>query len=109
MTETEFLERAEAVLRSLESAIDAVDTDIEVTRAGNVMTLELPDGSRVVVNSQAPMQQMWLAARSGAHHYAWDGSAWRDTRDGSELFAALSRVLSALGGSPIVLTSRPAR
>jgi CyaY protein len=55
------------------------------------------------------MQQMWLAARSGAHHYAWDGSAWRDTRDGTELFAALSRVLSALGGSPIVLTPRPTR
>ena len=109
MTETEFLERAEAVLRGLESAIDAVDSDIEVTRAGNVMTLELSDGSKVVVNSQAPMQQMWVAARSGAHHYVWDGSAWRDTRDGTELFAALSRVLSALGGTPIMLTPRHTR
>jgi CyaY protein len=109
MTETEFLERAEAALSSIESAIDAVDGDIEVTRAGNVVTLELADGSKVVVNSQTPMQQIWLAARSGAHHYAWDGSAWRDTRDGAELFAALSRVLSALGGAPIVLTARPAR
>jgi CyaY protein len=109
MTETEFLERAETALRSIESAIDAVDSDIEVTRAGNVMTLELSDGSKVVVNSQAPMQQIWMAARSGAHHYAWDGSAWRDTRDGAELFAALSRVLSALGGAPVVLTSGSAR
>jgi CyaY protein len=74
-----------------------------------VMTLELPDGSKVVVNSQAPMQQIWMAARSGAHHYAWDGSAWRDTRDGAELFSALSRVLSALGGVPVVLTSGSAR
>jgi CyaY protein len=55
------------------------------------------------------MQQMWVAARSGAHHYAWDGNAWRDTRDGSELFAALSRILSALGGAPIVLTSGSTR
>jgi CyaY protein len=109
MTETEFLERAETALRSIESAIDAVESDIEVTRAGNVMTLELPDGSKVVVNSQAPMQQIWMAARSGAHHYAWDGSAWRDTRDGAELFAALSRVLSTLGGAPVVLTSGSAR
>lgn len=109
MTETEFLERAEAVLSSIESAIDAVSGDIEITRAGNVLTLELPDGSKVVVNSQAPMQQIWMAARSGAHHYAWDGSAWRDTRDEAELFAALSRVLSALGGTPVVLTSGSAR
>ena len=109
MTETEFLERAETVLGSIESAIDAVDGDIEVTRAGNVMTLELPDGSKVVVNSQAPMQQMWVAARSGAHHYAWSDGVWRDTRDGSELFAALSRIVSAEGGAAVVLADRSAR
>ena len=109
MTESEFLERADAVLRSLESTLDAVSDDIEVTRAGNILTLELSDGAKIVVNSQAPMQQMWVAARSGAHHYAWDGNAWRDTRDGSELFAALSRILSALGGAPIVLTSGSTR
>ncbi len=49
--------------------------------------------------------RLWLAARSGAHHYEWrDG--WRDTRDGTELFAALSRIVSALGGSAIVFGSR---
>jgi CyaY protein len=106
MTESEFLERAENALRAVESAADAADIDIEVTRAGNVLTLELADGSRVVINSQAPMQQMWLAARSGAHHYAWVDGEWRDTRDGSELFAALSRIVSAEGGSPVVFSGR---
>jgi CyaY protein len=106
MTESEFLERAEHALRAIESAADAVD--IEVARAGNVLTLELDDGSRVVVNSQAPMQQMWLAARSGAHHYGWVDGEWRDTRDGSELFAALSRVVSAEGGTPVVFSGRTA-
>ena len=32
-----------------------------------------------------------------------DGGAWRDTRDGSELFAALSRLVSAQCGSPVRL------
>jgi len=107
MTESEFLACAEDVLRAIEGAADAADIDIEVTRAGNVLTLELANGSRVVVNSQAPMQQMWLAARSGAHHYAWVDDEWRDTRDGSELFAALSRIVSAEGGSPVVFRGRP--
>ena len=105
MTDSEFMERAEAALADIEDAIDASGLDIELSRAGNVLTLEFADGSRVVVNSQAPMQQLWLAARSGAHHYEWrDG--WRDTRDGTELFAALSRIVSALGGSAIVFGSR---
>lgn len=106
MTDSEFHERAEAALRAIETAADAASIDIESTRAGNVLTLELDSGARVVVNSQAPMQQLWLAARSGAHHYAWQDGGWRDTRDGTELFAALSRIVSAEGGAPVVLAAR---
>jgi len=105
MTDAEFMQHAEDALADIEDAVDASGLDIELGRAGNVLTLEFADGARVVVNSQAPMKQLWVAARSGAHHYEWrDG--WRDTRDGSELFAALSRIVSALGGSAIVISSR---
>jgi CyaY protein len=104
MTETEFLQRAEATLRAVEEAVDAADLDVELTRAGNVLTLELADGARIVINSQAPMQQLWLAAKSGAHHFALAADdRWRDTRDDGEFFATLSRVVSALGGVPVVL------
>lgn len=103
MSETEFLSEAERVLGAIESAVEAVDGDIDATRSGNVLTLELADGSKVVVNSQTPMRQIWIAARGGGFHYEWRDGAWRDTRDGSELFAALSRVLSAQGGVAVVL------
>jgi CyaY protein len=105
MTETEFLQRAEQVMVAIERAIDATGADIEASRSGNVLTLELGNGSRVVINSQAPMQQMWVAGKSGAFHYAWRDGAWHDTRDGSELFAALSRLVSAQGGEAVVLGS----
>lgn len=103
MSETEFIELADQTLATIERAIDATDADIEVSRAGNVLTLELGNGSKVVVNSQAPMQQMWVAGKSGAFHYARQGDRWIDTRDGSELFAALSRLVSAQGGEAVVL------
>jgi CyaY protein len=106
MTESEFLERAEATLRAIEQAVDATGADIESTRTGNVLTLELGNGSRIVINSQAPMQQVWVAARSGAHHYSAIGDAWIDTRDGSELFAALSRLISSQGEEAVVLAPR---
>jgi CyaY protein len=105
MTETEFLQHAEHTLGAIERAIDAAQVDVELSRSGNVLTLELADGSRIVINSQAPMQQIWVAARSGASHYAWANGAWFDTRNGSELFAALSRLLSAQGGELVVLRS----
>jgi CyaY protein len=46
---------------------------------------------------------MWVAGRNGAFHYAWRDGAWVDTRDGSELFSALSRLVSAQGGEAVVL------
>ncbi|MFN3566609.1 MAG: iron donor protein CyaY [Burkholderiaceae bacterium] len=106
MTESEFLDLAERTLDAIEAAVEAAPIDAEVTRAGNVLTLELADGSRVVINSQAPMQQLWVAARSGGFHYERREGEWRDTRDGTELFAALSRILSAQGGSPVLLRPR---
>jgi CyaY protein len=103
MTDSEFNDLADATLDAIEAAVEATGADIEAARTGNVLTLELADGGKVVVNSQGPMRQMWVAARSGGFHYARDGQQWRDTRDGSELFAALSRILSSQGGEPVVL------
>ena len=107
MTESEFLERAEACLDAIEAALEDSGVDCDLERHGSLRDVELADGAKIVINSQAPMQQLWVAARSGGFHYAWDGSAWRDTRDGSELFAALSRIVSAQGGSAVVLRPRP--
>lgn len=107
MTESDFLAHAEQTLDAIEDALAALDgVDIEATRTGNVLTLELPDGSKVVINTQAPTRQIWVAAKSGGFHYAWRDNAWRDTREGTELFAALSRLVSMQGGQPVVLKLR---
>lgn len=106
MTESEFFELAEQTLDAIEAAVEAAPIDVEIERSGNVLTLELADGSRIVVNSQTPMQQIWVAARSGGFHYERREGDWRDTRDGTELFAALSRILSGQGGEPVLLRPR---
>jgi CyaY protein len=106
MTESEFNERAEAVLREIELVVDAVDIGIDCSRSGSVLTLELDNDTKVIVNTQAAMCQIWVAARSGGFHFGYDGGEWRDTRDGTELFASLSKIISAQGGHPVVLRPR---
>ncbi len=110
MTETEFLDLAEAVLDRIEAAIEeageAAGVDVECSRSGNVLEIEFVDhGSKIIVNTQAPMQEIWVAARAGGYHYRRVDGQWRDTRDGSELFDALSRLASAQGGAAITLSA----
>jgi CyaY protein len=106
MTESEFNDRADLLLRDVELAVDAADAGIDCSRSGSVLTLELDNDTKVIVNTQAAMRQIWVAARSGGHHFSYDGENWRDTRDGTELFASLSNLISTQGGRPVVLRQR---
>jgi len=108
MTDSEFLALAEATLDNIESALEQVaddtDVDIECSRSGNVLEIEFADnGSKIIVNSQAPMKEMWIAARSGGFHYRREQDRWVNTRDGTEFYAALSRMVTEQAGIPLVL------
>ena len=104
MNEAEFAERADAALSRIEAALEesGVDADVE-RKEGGIVELEFADGSRMVINRHAAAREIWVAARSGGFHFRWDGTAWRDTRDGGELFAALSRLVSAQSGQAVIL------
>ena len=100
MDETEFHRAVDGVLSRIERAAEAsegIDADLEA----GILTLECPDGSRIVVNRQAPNREIWVAARSGGFHFAWREGAWRDTRSGEELFASLARIVRGQSGEAI--------
>ena len=108
MSETEFLDLAESTLNTIEAKMDQLNDegviDVECKRSGNVLEIEFIDnGSKITINSQAPMQEMWVAARAGGYHYKRVDGQWINTRDGSELFAALSTLASGQGGATISL------
>ena len=95
MNETEFRVLADAAFDRLEAALDACDAEIDWTQVGaGVVELEFANGSKIVVNRHAAAREIWVAARSGGFHFRWDGECWRDTRDGRELFEALSALAS---------------
>jgi CyaY protein len=104
LNDTEFERLATLALARVEAALEASgsDADFEL-KEGGVLEIEFADGSKIIVNRHGAAREIWVAARAGGFHFRWDGSAWRDTRDGSELFAALSRLISAQGGEPVLL------
>ena len=104
MNDSEFSQLADTTLKQIEIAIDASDADLDYSMAGGgVLEIEFADRSKIIVNRHGTAQEIWVAARSGGFHYRWDGSAWRDTRDQSELLVTLSALISAQAGEPVVL------
>ncbi|MET0312600.1 MAG: iron donor protein CyaY, partial [Burkholderiaceae bacterium] len=86
LTDAEFHGRTAAVLAGIEATIDRWlqddVIDIDAARNGGMIELGFPNGSKIVINTQPPLHELWLAARGGGYHFKWAEGAWRDTRDG---------------------------
>lgn len=95
MTDLEYMDRAEALLRSVEACCDRIneetDADIDSQRVGGMVTLTFRNGSQIVVNLQKPLHEVWMAARGGGFHYRFDGERWMDTKGRGEFFDDLTR------------------
>lgn len=96
MTETEFLEKAEAEMNRLQDHIESKYEDVDCTRSGNVLTIELEDGAQAVVNIQTPMQEIWFASHLGGMHFRETDQGWINPRDGRTLEATVEGAIDAL-------------
>lgn len=102
LTDAEYLRLANTVLAAVERQIDGwLDADlidIDTHRTGGLLELTFPDRSKIILNTQPPLQELWLAARGGGFHYRWQAGRWLDTRDGAEFFSVLSQHASTQAG-----------
>jgi CyaY protein len=101
LSDVDYDNRARATLASVEATVDRLlqddVIDIDASRTGGLLELRFPAGGTIVINTQPPLQELWLAARSGGYHFRVAGSRWIE-RDGGEFFAVLSACASELGG-----------
>jgi len=106
LDEPRFLAAVDQVFVAVEAALDAAgpDLDLDCARHGPVLEITLADHSRVILNAQAPLHEIWLASRAGGRHFRCveDGS-WRDTRSSETLETALSDALSLHTGAVVVV------
>ena len=106
MIDQEFMDRAEALLAAIENCCDSInessDADIDNQRVGSMVTLTFPNRSQIIVNLQKPLQEVWMAAKSGGYHYRWLDGQWLDTKGNGEFFAALTTNARDQAGIPLV-------
>ena len=95
MNESEFNQLADTALAQIEAAID--ECGVDVNRSGNLLEVEFDDGQKIIINRHDINREIWVAARSGGFHYAWQNGEWLSARDGSELYARLRELFAEQG------------
>ncbi len=109
MTDPEFMDLAERVLKAVEASCDRINdktsADIDNQRSGGMITLAFANRSQIVINLQKPLHEIWLAARCGGFHYRYDGTRWLDTKGEGEFFASLSRYASEQAGQTLTFAA----
>lgn len=105
MTESEFSDITDETLARIEQAIEGSGADIDIElQDGGVLELQFEDDSKIIINRHMVAREIWVAARSGGFHFRYEAGVWRNTRDGEELFTALSRYVSEQAGTPVTLS-----
>ena len=111
MTDLEFLEHAEALLKAVEQNCDLIndqsDADIDNQRVGSMITLTFANKSQIIVNLQKPLQEVWLAARSGGYHFRFSNASWMDTKGHGEFWGRLTEDACSQSGLSLLFKSSP--
>lgn len=98
----DFARMAAAVMARIEQVI--VDADIDADAAlisDGVLEVEFADGGKMVVNRHEASREIWVAGRSGAFHFRWNGDDWVDTRGGESWTTVLARLVNAMSGKTL--------
>ncbi len=112
ITDTEFIVATDRILASigamLDAALETSDADVDWNLNEGILEIECGDGSKLIVNRHLPNREIWVAARAGGYHFKPVDGAWRDTRSGDEIGAALAALVSAQAGLDVTPSPLPA-
>ena len=99
MDDSSFQEIVDQVLLEIEDRVDELNDDIDVDSSGGVLTMTFPDGTSVILSRQISSHEIWIAAKSGGFHLAFDEQVWSCASTGEDLKSLLDRVFVEQGAS----------
>lgn len=104
MEESVFNALAEVELERIEAALEACGAELDIeNKPGGILEVEFDNASKLIINRHSAAREIWVAAKSGGFHFRHADGQWVSARDGVELYALLSRVVSEQSGRPVTL------
>lgn len=101
MNDSEYHLLADELLSRLQDSIDDIDFDLDYESAGGIVEVIFPNGTKIIVNKQAPLHQIWVATKFNGHHFEYIDQQWIDNRTGAEFWALMNESGSKQAGTDI--------
>jgi CyaY protein len=105
MNDSQYNILADELLLAVEEAIEDCGVDIDYEGTGGLLTLTFKNASKIILNKQAPLQEVWVATKFNGHHFAFANDQWTDKRGGDEFWHFLSAAVSKQAETDITLSA----
>jgi len=106
MNDSQYNLIADELLLAIEEAIEDSGVDIDYEGVGGLLTLTFQNASKVIINKQAPLHEVWVATKFNGHHFVLNGESWTDKRSGEEFWQFLSNAVSTQAEVKLTLSAQ---
>jgi CyaY protein len=103
MNDSEYNMAAEDLLLAVEEAIEDCGHDIDYEGTGGLLTLTFKNSTKIIINKQAPLHEIWVATKFNGHHFHFEDDQWMDKRGGGEFWQFISNAVSLQADAEISL------
>lgn len=84
MNVNQFYELAKQLFDNIEQQLDnyaeRYNTDIDYETHGNVISITFENQSKIIINTQEPLLQVWMATRKQGYHFDFKDGDWLCSR-----------------------------
>jgi CyaY protein len=105
MNDSQYNLLTDELLLAVEEAIEDCGVDIDFEGSGGLLTLIFKNGTKIIINKQAPLHEIWVATKFNGHHFAYQNNLWIDKRGGGEFWQFLSDAISKQAQTTVALTA----
>jgi CyaY protein len=94
MNDSQYHQMTDDLLINIEEMLDECEVDIDYESAGSILTMTFENGTKIIINKQPPLHQLWVATKFNGHHFNFQNEQWIDERTDVEFWSFLDEACS---------------
>ncbi|CAN5577237.1 iron donor protein CyaY [soil metagenome] len=96
MTEQEYDKLVDdEMIKIYDDLTEKYGEEVDIEKGDGIMKIILIDDTQLIVSRQAPVKQIWLAAKHGGYHFIYneEDKKWRDSKTKEDLMYMINETV----------------